>query len=108
MDDGGHQHWEILVSGFSPSNELVKYKFSNWLASVRKGVECFFVILKQRFRSLVNPITLSNQEDVANARGNEKAAYEKLQILLANNLQAMYREEKLRWPKHCSEIDSVQ
>ena len=52
--DGGYPHfWEMLMSGFIPSNELVKYNFSDWLASIRKGVECFFgILLKWRCRFL--------------------------------------------------------
>ena len=41
-------------------------KFTDWVASVRKDVECFFGILKQRFRYLKNPIGLHKKEDVDN------------------------------------------
>jgi hypothetical protein len=44
----------------------VNYKFCDWIANVRKDVECFFGILKGRFRFLKNPITLQKKEDLDN------------------------------------------
>jgi hypothetical protein len=65
--DGGYLNRDSLMCGYGISDDPMKYKFSDWIASVRKDVECFFGILKQRFRFLVNPITLQRPEDVGNA-----------------------------------------
>ena len=37
---------------------------------------------------------------------DEKLQHEKLKIFLANHLQIMYREGKLRWPKYRKEIEN--
>lgn len=65
--DGGYLEWPELITGFGASGDPVKYKFSDWVASVRKDVECCFGILKARFRFLKNVITLQKREDVENA-----------------------------------------
>jgi len=65
--DGGYLDIPQIIRGFEASGEKVKYKFSDWIASVRKDVECFFGILKMRFRFLKNPITLQNKVDLDNA-----------------------------------------
>lgn len=63
--DGGYIEWVETICGY-PGAECnrTKFKFSDWIGSVRKDVECFFGILKNRFRFLKNPITLQNQDDV--------------------------------------------
>jgi hypothetical protein len=58
---------EVFISAFELSSDPTKYKFSDWIGSVRKDVECFFSILKNRFRFFKNPITLQSQGDVDNA-----------------------------------------
>jgi hypothetical protein len=66
--DGGYLEWVETISGYLGSECLrTKFKFSDWIGSVRKDVECFFGILKNRFRFLKNPITLQDQSDVDNA-----------------------------------------
>ena len=65
--DGGYIDTEFFMSGFGVSSNPVKYKFTDWVASVRKDVECFFAILKNRFRFFKNPITLQSQKDIDNA-----------------------------------------
>lgn len=65
--DGGYLEWSVIISGFGVSNNPIQYKFTDWIASVRKDVECFFGILKKRFRFLKCPISLRNQEDIDNA-----------------------------------------
>ena len=64
--DGGYTPWYCILCGFGPVSERHKYKFNEWIASVRKDVECFFGILKQRFRYLQKPIELLQKEDVDN------------------------------------------
>ena len=177
--DGGYIDIPQIIRGFERSGDSVKYKFSDWIASVRKDVECFFGILKERFRFLKRPVTLQKKEDIDNAfvtacllhnmilnqdgldtlwesevnwktlnpkgeaevaddsselddvyhpifhdsttfvprhiadlipeeridfRNPEKQKFEKLQMLLANHMQLMYKQGKLRWPKQRSQI----
>ena len=65
--DGGYQ----LVSGFiNPMNDrlgVAEIRWSEWVESVRKDVECFFGILKIRWRFLRNPIVYQDAEVVSNA-----------------------------------------
>ena len=51
--DGGYLHWSVIIDGFDPSPIMTKYKFTEWIGSVRKDVEYFFAILKKRFRFLI-------------------------------------------------------
>ena len=177
--DGGYIDIPQIIRGFAYSGEEVKYKFSDWIASVRKDVECLFGILKVRFRFLKNPITLQVKEDLdnlfvtcciinnmilkedgldtlwesgvnwttLNPAGEEapedveadpvyrpvvhdpatfvpkriadlipqreidrchpqRQQFERLQLMLANHLQLMYRRGRLRWPKMRSEIEA--
>lgn len=55
--DGGYLNKRVIFSAFPNTAETnpVRYKFHDWIAIVRKDVECFFGILKQRFRYLKNP-----------------------------------------------------
>jgi hypothetical protein len=66
ISDGGYLNWPSMMTGFAPSSESIKYKFTDWMASVRKDVECTFGILKQRFRWLKCPIRLFDKNDVDN------------------------------------------
>lgn len=65
--DGGYLNWRSIMCGYPPTTDRNKYKFTDWVASVRKDVECFFGILKQRFRWFKCPIRLQNKEDIDNA-----------------------------------------
>ena len=67
ISDGGYLDWPCMIAGFSCSSVRKEYKFSDWIASVRKDVECFFGILKQRFRWFKCPICIRKKEDVDNA-----------------------------------------
>ena len=63
--DGGYINIAQIISGFgSCETNRVKYKFTDWVASVRKDVECFFGILKKRFRWFKVPSLLRNIEDI--------------------------------------------
>ena len=179
--DGGYLDWSVIISAFGPSSNPTEYKFTDWIASVRKDVECFFGILKKRFRFLKCPIGLHSKEDIDNvywtcciihnmilqfdgldrlweanvnwgsinptnnAQNNneinvgndynpiihnhdtfvptyvhdlipesdihsyesiEKVQHNKLKKMLANHLQIMYREGKLRWPKYRKECSN--
>jgi hypothetical protein len=65
--DGGYLAWKSIIAGYSPSSDPVKYKFTDWIASVRKEVECFFGIFKGRFRWFKCPIRLHKKVDIDNA-----------------------------------------
>ena len=66
--DGGYLEWPATITGYpGVSSVPAEYKFTDWVASVRKDVECFFGILKKRFLFFKNPITLQNMEDIDNA-----------------------------------------
>ena len=65
--DGGYLDWFVTMRGYGVSSEPEKYKFFDWVASVRKDVECFFGILKQRFRFFKNPITLRKKTQIDDA-----------------------------------------
>ena len=60
--DGGYLHWPEIICGFPYSNDPFQYKFTDWLASVRKDVECFFGILKQRFQYFQRPSKVQTPE----------------------------------------------
>ena len=64
--DGGYLSWPTLMCGFDFSGDPMQYKFSDWIASIRKDVECFFAILKARFRCLQNLICLLYKIDIDN------------------------------------------
>ena len=67
ISDGGYLSIPAIISAFSGcQTERVKYKFSDWIASVRKDVECFFGILKKRFRWFKVPNLMRSHEDVSN------------------------------------------
>ena len=53
--DGGYLHWPEIICGFPYSTDPFQYKFTDWVASVRKDVECFFGILKIRFQYFKRP-----------------------------------------------------
>jgi DDE superfamily endonuclease len=55
------------MCGFPPDGNSIKYKYTDWVASVRKDVECFFGILKMRFRWLKCPMRLQKKIDIDNA-----------------------------------------
>ena len=66
--DGGYLEWPATITGFPGiSSDPAEYKFTDWVASVRKDVESFFGILKKRFVFFKNPITLQSIEDIDNA-----------------------------------------
>ena len=55
ISDGGYLQWPEIICGYQYSTDPLKYKFSDWIASVRKDVECLFGILKMRWLQLRNP-----------------------------------------------------
>lgn len=94
--DGGYIEWSQIMTGFGMSSDPMKYRFTDWVASVRKDVECFFGILKQRFRFFKNPITLHEKEDVDNAFFT--ACILNNMILIHDGLDKLW-EDSANWKK---------
>ena len=65
--DGGYLAWKCIIAGYQPSLDSVRHKCTDWLASVRKDVECSFGILKCRFRWFKCPLKLHHKVDIDNA-----------------------------------------
>jgi len=60
--DNGYLHWPMLVPPFKMSSNRMEIRFSEWLESIRKNVECTFGILKQRWRILKTGIRIHSLE----------------------------------------------
>ena len=60
--DGGYLQWPQIICGYPYSSDPFKYRFSDWVASVRKDVECLFGILKMRFFYLKHPAQVQSGE----------------------------------------------
>ncbi|CAN0181215.1 unnamed protein product, partial [Discosporangium mesarthrocarpum] len=54
--DRGYHKWRCLMSLFKASSTQAQLKWSSWLESVRKDVECSFGRQKGRFRILKLPM----------------------------------------------------
>jgi hypothetical protein len=42
ISDGGYLNWASIMTGFAPSSDSIRYRFTDWIASVTKDVECTF------------------------------------------------------------------
>lgn len=60
--DNGYLNWPTTVPPIKQSCSRNEIRFSQWLESIRKDVECTFGILKGRFRILKTGICLNGQE----------------------------------------------
>ena len=60
--DNGYLNWSTTVPPMKSSCSRTNVRFSQWLESIRKDVECTFGILKGRFRILKTGIRLLGQE----------------------------------------------
>ena len=58
MVDNGQLKWSCTVPPVKDADTFQAIRFSEWLESMRKDVECTFGILKQRFTILRNGIRL--------------------------------------------------
>ena len=56
--DNGYHSWSITVPPFTNTNRYDEIRWSEWLESMRKDVECTFGILKGRWRILKTGIRL--------------------------------------------------
>ena len=64
MVDNGYLNWSCTVPPVKDATTYETIRFSEWLESMRKDVECTFGILKQRFSVLRNGIRLSSIKHV--------------------------------------------
>ena len=56
--DNGYLQWSTTVPPFKDSSSRAEIRFSQWLESLRKDVECTFGILKNRWRILKTGIRM--------------------------------------------------
>ena len=52
MVDNGYHDWSTTIPPFKNTNLRDEIRWSEWLESMRKDVECAFGIMKGRFRIL--------------------------------------------------------
>ena len=64
MVDNGYLDWSCTVPPVKDATTYQTLRFSEWLESMRKDVECTFGILKQRFSVLRNGIRLGSIKNV--------------------------------------------
>ena len=62
--DNGYHHWAITVPPFTNTNFRDEIRWSEWIESMRKDVECTFGILKGRWRILKTGVRLHSTESV--------------------------------------------
>lgn len=60
--DNGYLQWSCTVPPMKTTDSLPELRFSQWLESLRKDVECTFGIMKGRFRILKSGIRLHGTE----------------------------------------------
>lgn len=60
--DNGYCNWSTTIPPMKRTCDRSEIRFSQWLESIRKDVECTFGILKGRFRVLKSGIRLNGQE----------------------------------------------
>ena len=51
-DNGYHKSWSMTIAPFKETTSRLELRFSQWLESMRKDVECTFGIMKGRWRIL--------------------------------------------------------
>jgi hypothetical protein len=57
--DNGYLPWSCNVLPFSMTNKINETRWSKWIKSMRKDVECTFKILKGRCRILKSGVGIS-------------------------------------------------
>ena len=62
--DNGYLRWSCTVPPFSVANERDQLRWSAWVESMRKDVECTFGILKGRWRILKAGVRIHGVEQV--------------------------------------------
>lgn len=64
MVDNGYLNWAVTIPPMKIANTRAQLRFSKWLESMRKDVECTFGILKGRWRILKAGVRLSGTKTV--------------------------------------------
>ena len=64
--DNGYLPWSTMIPPLKGYTSMAEYRFSKWIESLRKDVECTFGILKGRFRILKTGIPLHGIEAADN------------------------------------------
>ena len=62
--DNGYLRWSVTVPPFKISNKQTEIRWSKWVESMRKDVECTFGIMKGRWRILKTGIRVEGVEAV--------------------------------------------
>ena len=65
--DGGYQQSSWLMNPFGSACTIEEKRWSEWLESVRKDIECTFGILKARFRLFDQPVRFYKFAQIDNA-----------------------------------------
>ncbi|KAG7345430.1 DDE superfamily endonuclease [Nitzschia inconspicua] len=63
LTDNGYHKWSTTVPPYKSTTSRREIRFSEWLESMRKDVECTFGILKGRWRILKTGITIQSVAD---------------------------------------------
>lgn len=64
--DNGYHKWSLTIPPFKHVSGRKELRFSQWLESMRKDVECTFGILKKRFQILDKGVQGQNLDDADN------------------------------------------
>jgi hypothetical protein len=64
ISDNGYHKWKQFTCPYKFSPDEHVSRWSRWVESTRKNVECFFGRLKMRFKCLLNPIWISNDNQI--------------------------------------------
>ena len=62
--DNGYMKWPTCIPPMKHALSLEEFKWSQWVESMRKDVECTFGILKKRWQVLIHPIRVHSIEKV--------------------------------------------
>jgi len=62
--DNGYLRWSATVPPYKVTNKLTEIRWSKWVESMRKDVECAFGILKGRWRILKTGVRVQGVESV--------------------------------------------
>jgi len=64
--DGGFMSWPCLICGYKITSDPAALRWSQWVESVRKCVECTFGILKQRWQILKTGFRMHSSDHLDN------------------------------------------
>ncbi len=95
--DGVYHMWRVLQCPLSGAGSEEERRYAKWLESVRKDVECFFGILKGRFRLLKFGINFASSRVVDNIFQTCCAIHN--QLLDVDGLDREWQEGGALWEK---------